>query len=179
MIPAAMPIGNSMSIGQQTSMNSTDRTSQPLQPETARSSAGEASAANIRAQSAKAVAAPEQAAITARLRNQEDAEHTERDRPAKDAPTGPPPAFKETPLQRQARIALETELQEDVEAVKRDGDDRIADEAPRETQPGAASDATQPAGPAPPTPTQKAETAFAETRGLANEGQPATVDVSR
>ena len=58
------------------------------------------------------IAAPEQAGDTARLRDGETAESTartseKRDLPALDSPTGPPPAFLETPLERAGRLRLE------------------------------------------------------------------------
>ena len=83
------------------------RTAQTQAPETARTSAGEAAAANVRPETAQAVRAAEQSAIAARLRDQEKAESSERKTPGTDSHAGPPPTFEESPLQRQARVALD------------------------------------------------------------------------
>lgn len=149
-------------------------------PETARASVGEAAPSNVKLATASAVTAPEQIVVAPRLRDQETAERTERAAPAKDSPTGPPPSFEESPLERQARVALDPP---DVKA--RPAFDVVPTAAAKETdaeteeiraddRSGTARDeAVDP----PPTPTERAEAGFAETRMLAEPPAPATVDL--
>ena len=151
------------------------KTSQPQAPETARTSSGESAAANIKAETTKAVQAPEQSSVAPRLRDQETAERTERPEPAKDEHTGPPPAFEESPLERQARVAFDPP-----EEPPARSEPSAASEAPPpvadEGEDVKAESAEAPADP-PPTPTEKAEASFSETRTLAEGREPGTVDV--
>lgn len=151
------------------------RSSQQNAAETTRASSGEASAANIRTESAQAVKAAEQAAVVARLRDQERAEEFARAAPSADAPAGPPPAFEESPLERQARLAFEPpessgpiETPTAAEPVAPPPEPEAQDATPRQEV-----EDTDP----PPTPRERAETSFAETRTLAAPKEPATVDV--
>ena len=74
---------------------------------TARSNIGETAAGNLRADTARAIDAPKQTAAAPRIRDQETADRSNRRPGAREAPAGPPPAFKESPLERQARVALD------------------------------------------------------------------------
>lgn len=174
MLPAANPVGATVVKPSQPVMGQTAaRAAQPQAPETARTSAGEAGAANVRAETPSAVQAAEQSAVAPRLRDQETAETTDRDVPTKDAPTGPPPSFEESPLERQARVALDPP--EKSEAAN-------AEDAPPPTRDEERSATTQEEPKAvepPPTPTERAEVSFAETQSLAEPKGPATVDLAR
>jgi hypothetical protein len=153
------------------------KTAVPPAPETGRGSVGETAAGNIRAETRRAIDAPEQAAVLPRLRDQERAVDTERRIPEKDTPTGPQPTFEETPLERQARVALEPP-----DPVP--GEDQALSEetgTPRPDIPRDASDAPGddvPAAP-PPTPRERAEVSFAETRSLAASRDGAALDIAR
>ena len=151
------------------------KTSQPQAPETARTSSGESAAANIKAETTKAVQAPEQSSVAPRLRDQETAERTDRAAPAKDEPTGPPPAFEESPLERQARVALdppEEPAPAPEQAARAEAPEVAADEA----APVKAETVEAPADP-PPTPSEKAEASFSETKDLAGP-RASAVDVT-
>lgn len=178
MIPAASVTGYAVKTAQPATLTSAARVAQMFAPEAARASAGETSAAQITMMTARAVTAPDQAAVAPRLRDQETAERTERAPQAKDAPTGPPPAFKESPLERQARIAFDPpEVPTLPEPVARDVPNAVA--APSETDLGQSRlEAAPPADP-PPTPTERAEASFAETRTISTPKEPATIDMSR
>ncbi|MDA8586900.1 hypothetical protein N9L47_11675 [Rhodobacteraceae bacterium] len=156
------------------------KTSQSQAPETARTSAGESSAANIKAETSQAIQAPEQSSVVARLRDQEKSESTDRAAQVKERPAGPPPSFKETPLERRARVALEPpevpEVPDETDAAL---ESAVADDAPNlelvddaisESQPAVVSDP-------PLTRTEKAEASFSETRSLSEPKDPATVDL--
>ncbi|MEL7345437.1 MAG: hypothetical protein AAFN59_11370, partial [Pseudomonadota bacterium] len=99
------------------------------------------------------IAAPDQPGNTARLRDGETAETTDRDLPAEDSPTGPPPAFRETPLERAGRVMLSPENPSDAEM-------------PKETQSLPDDAKAPPSEPTtvPPTPTQQAQTEFARAQ---------------
>ena len=176
MLPAASVSGVAVKTIQPATALSGDRTSQPQAPETARASVGEGSAANVRAESTKAVTAPEQTAVAPRLRDQETAERTERTPPAKDTPTGPPPTFEESPLERQARVAFDPP--DPATATDTPPPETDANTGEGNVPPSAISSAPQPAEP-PPTKSERAETSFAETKTLAEQREPATVDVAR
>lgn len=68
--------------------------------------AGEAGAAKLRPETARAVDPARQTAVAPRLRDQETAERTDRRSLPDTGPTGPAPAFAETFLQRAARLAF-------------------------------------------------------------------------
>ena len=152
------------------------KTSQPQAPETARTSSGESAAANIKAETPQALQAPEQTSVTPRLRDQETAERTDRSYEATDKPTGPPPTFEETPLERQARVALDPQVenldfdQADATAQPVSDDPAIGTEAEISPLP---DDQPDP----PPTPSEKAEVSFSETRTLTDTKEPAIVDI--
>ena len=139
------------------------------QADSARSSAGENAAANVRAETTRAIDAPEQSSVAPRLREQESKERPDT---IFDDLVGPEPTFEENLLERQARVALDPP------------EVAIADEptpAPaeiKEPQDVEAEDAPTFEDP-PPTPTERAEKSFAETRSLADTNEPATVDVAR
>lgn len=174
MIPAASVTGLPAKAGQPVAHHSAARTAHAHAPETARSSGGETAAAHVKLDSAKAVTAPDQTAVAPRLRDQETAERTNRTPHTKDAPTGPPPSFEESPLERQARVIFDPpDTKPDPAfdfapaAKTTEGESQPAEEQPR---------AEPPADP-PPTPTERAEASFAETRTLSTAKEPATVDV--
>ena len=151
------------------------KTSQPQAPETARTSSGESAAANIKAETSIAVQATEQAAVAPRLRDQETAERTDRSQQNVDQHAGPPPTFKESPLERQARVAFDPPDGAQTEprvAEVSDPPDRAP--APEE----AFAQDELPADP-PPTRTEKAEASFSETKSMADQKDPASVDVAR
>lgn len=149
----------------QTAPPTAARTSIPPAPETIRGSIGERAAGNVRAETQRAIDAPEQAAVLPRLRDQERAEETERRLIENDLPTGPQPTFEETPLQRHARAALEPP-------------DPIAGRDDAMSGVTAASGNDKPAEP-PPGPRERAEVSFAETRSLAVSPEGAAVDIAR
>lgn len=152
------------------------KTTQPQAPETARTSAGEPAAANLRSESAQAVQAAEQGAIAPRLRDQERAETTDRSIRHGDAPAGPPPAFEESPLERQARVALDPpDIPSGTAAASADPPDTAA-ETETSGDRKALAPARQDIEP-PPTPTERAEAGFAETRTIADRGEPVSVDL--
>ena len=169
MFPAAPVTGAHVKTAQPMPTMTAQKTTQPQAPETARASAGEAAAANIKTESARAVQAPEQTPVAPRLRDQETAERTERSED-RDNPTGPEPAFEETLLERDARVAL------DPPEFPVDAAPEVApDEAPDDTEQDLAA-ADVEIDP-PPSPAEKAEAGFNETRTLASIPDPATVDV--
>ena len=149
------------------------RTAQSQAPETARASAGEAAASNVRTDTPNPIKAAEQTAVAPRLRDQETAENTDR-APAKDAPTGPPPAFEESPLERQARVALDPP---EADATPEENAATPEDTGPDRRE-AVRADAEPERSP-PPTPTERAEDGFAETQALADSKAPAKVDVAR
>ncbi len=179
MIPAASAAGVAVKTAQPVATLSAERASQPQAPETARSSAGESSAANIRLETTRAVTAPEQTAVAPRLRDQETAERTERALPANDTPTGPPPTFEESPLERQARVAFDppeptpADVAPEPAVVPADQPD-----APEDVPELAVSGEAPPADP-PPTPSEKAEASFAETRTISTPREPSTVNITQ
>lgn len=177
MIPAASAAGVAVKTAQPVATLSAERASQPQAPETARASAGESSAANIRLETTKAVTAPEQTAVAPRLRDQETAERSERALPANDTPTGPPPTFEESPLERQVRVAFdppEPEAANDAPAPAAKAEVR---DTPEDLPELTVSGEAPPADP-PPTPAEKAEASFAETRTMSKPHEPSTVNVT-
>ncbi len=96
-----------------------------------KATSGVASAANVRAETTQAVDPSRQASVAPRLRDQETLERTPRLGPSGDGPTGPPPAFQETPLQRAARTVFDppeanfdvaAELEEELTSVEPDAE---------------------------------------------------------
>lgn len=170
MFPAASAVTTAVKPVQPADQLSALRSSQQQAAETARSSAGEASAANLRTETAQAVKAAEQSAVAARLRDQEKAEQTDRGLPVEDSPTGPPPAFEESPLERQARLAFQPVGSPPAPAA-------FSAETTRNAPPDPAAPGRTEAGDPPPTPRDRAEASFAETRTLAAPEAPATVDI--
>ena len=137
---------------------------------------GEAAASNVRAETASAVRAPDQLTAAPRLRDQETAERSERHLADKKAPTGPPPAFEESPLERQARVALDPpdvapEPEAEVEVSSVDEPDNVSGD-------DAADDGEMAEIDPPPTPRERAEVSFTETRAIAEPVESASVDVS-
>ena len=155
-----------------TSPQAAQKTAQP-QPEAPRSSAGEVANTALRAETARAIDAPAQSSIAARLSEQETKERPDS---VFDDLVGPAPTFEESLLERQARVALDPpEIKapppETVESKEADGD--VAEIAePSAAEPPVFEDP-------PPTPTEKAEASFAETRTLSDEPKFATIDVAR
>lgn len=178
MIPATPPAGVAVKSAQPITTFSADRTSQPSAPETARSSSGETAAANIRVETADAVTPPEQSAVVPRLRDEENWDQTERDLPNKDDPTGPPPAFEESPLQRQARVSLDpTEASTPPELTTEPVGESVKPETKDRMPAQILAAATDPVE-TPPTPSERAEISFAETRDLAEPTEPPNVDLA-
>lgn len=70
-----------------------------LQAQTARTSAGESAAANIRPETTRAIDAPDQAVVAQRLRDQETKQRADS---VIEEFAGPEPTFEESPLERQA-----------------------------------------------------------------------------
>lgn len=165
------------------------KTSQPQAPETARTSSGESAAANIKAETAQAIQAPDQSSVAPRLRDQETAESTDRSTLDDTKPAGPPPTFEETPLERQARVALdpaeilgespEQSAPPETFSGKTEGQhNNVPDDVP-EIGPEKTSDNAPALADPPPTPTEKAEASFSETRAIADPQSDATIDVAR
>ncbi len=154
------------------------KTSQPQAPETARASAGETAAANIKSETVQALKAAEQGAVAPRLRDQERAESTDRLPHGIEAPAGPPPTFEESPLERQARVALEPP---ELSGLAEPGQAAIEDADPDQATAPEMPAPTLSAAPAnldpPPTPSERAEASFAETRTISDHKAPASVDV--
>ena len=140
-------------------------------PETSRASAGETGSSAMRSETVDAAKAAEQSTVAPRLRDQERAESSTRIVSWKDAPTGPPPAFEESPLERQARVALDPP--EEADAPARAKDATVAPEASvDDVSTRAAPDHVDP----PPTPTERAEASFSETRTISAPREKATFD---
>ena len=101
---------------------------------------------------------------------------------------GPAPTFEESLLERQARVALDPP---EISAAPAEPDETAQDGAPNSdtqtesTQPDTGETALTvvteplPFEDPPPTPAEQAEASFAETRTLASDPQPATIDVAR
>ncbi len=102
--PAIAPLAKGLPVA--TSHTAPKATATP-QTEAPRSSAGEASAANLRTETARAIDAPGQSAVSPRLRDQETAERSNRLLAKNDRPTGPRPAFDESLLERRSRTAFD------------------------------------------------------------------------
>ena len=178
MLPAANATGVAIKPAQPVPVQTAQKATQPQAPETARSSAGEAAAANVKAETPKAVQAVEQSTITPRLREQETFERTERQTPTGDAPAGPPPSFEESPLERQARVAFDppepgAEVSETPNAPAKNQDARAVETEARASETGDEARTIDP----PPSPTERAEASFTETRQISEPREPAKVDV--
>lgn len=176
MLPAANAPGLAIKPVSVATTEPSARAAQTPSPETVRSSAGEASSSQVALLSPKAVTAPEQTAVAPRLRDQETAERTDRAQ-STDTPTGPPPTFEESPLERQARVALAPpELT--FASVEEAPEVPVAtDSAPQPDQTELAVSEAPPQDP-PPTPSERAEASFAETRTMSKAKEPATVDIA-
>lgn len=180
MFPAASASGVAIKTGQPVSLQATQTSIRPQAPEAARSSAGEPAAANVKAETTKAVAAPDQTAVAPRLRDQENLERTERPAQLVDAPTGPPPAFEESPLERQARVAFEPpEIPSDAPEAK-EPTPEASSESDESSKPMALEKLEEaPQQEPPPTRTERAEASFAETKSLSETREPATLDLAK
>lgn len=182
MIPAATSSGIASTSAQLQAGQASQRAFASETAETSRASMGETGAAKVTPVTSNAVSAPEQTATAPRLRDQETAEQTDRSALPKDTPVGPPPTFDESLLERQARVALDppdlpagasSEAPEYPSGPQSLPEPEGTDEVVTITRPP--EDAPEP----PPTPTERAEASFAETRTLAAPKDPATIDVSR
>ena len=169
MLPAASNVGFAVKTAQPVALQSAERTSNPPAPETSRASAGEAAASNVQLETSRAVTAPEQSAVAPRLRDQENAERSERLHATTDEPTGPPPAFEESPLERQARVAF------DPPKPTAEPPNTGATDAPH-PQEAVGIEQAEASNDPPPTPAERAEASFAEIRTLATVKELATVD---
>ncbi len=176
MFPAANVSSVAVKAAQPAPTVTAQKTTQPQAPETARTSSGESAAANIKAETSHAVQAAEQSSVAPRLRDQETAERTDRSMPTKDNPTGPPPTFEESPLERNARVAFDPPEQAPPAETPRASEARDDGQPVEEANKNAAPVSEAPQDP-PPTPTEKAEASFTETRSMGEAKDAATVDV--
>ncbi len=182
MIPAAISSGVASSSAQLQAGHTPPRAFANQSAETNRASMGETGPAKVTPLTSTAVSAPEQTATAPRLREQETAEQTDRSALPKDTPVGPPPTFDESPLERQARVALDPPDLTTQETTDTPKDPSATNSAPETKEAGEVEIISRPNGDAPdppPTPTERAEASFAETRTLATPKDPTTVDVSR
>jgi hypothetical protein len=147
------------------------KTTQAL--ETTRASAGEAGSSAVRSETVDAAKAAEQSTVAPRLRDQERSESSDRRLAWRDAPAGPPPAFEESPLERQARVALDPPDEMAAQPVKVPVAETSEEPSVDEVPPRPAPERVDP----PPTPTERAEASFSETRALSSPRDRATVDV--
>lgn len=150
MIPSlAMP-----SVAPTTATQTVAKPAPSVQADGARSSMGETGPAQLRAEIANSIDPPAQGKAAAALLNDASPPKITQKDIDDEAPAGPPPAFDETILARQARVALDP-----------------TNEAPQKSE-----DAAPPVTiGAPPSPTERAESAVAETRAIA-EPSEATLD---
>ncbi len=163
--PAVAPLAKGLSVA--TSHTAPKAAATPL-TEGPRSSTGEASAANIKSETSRAIDAAGQSAVAPRLRDQETTERSNRLAAKRDAPTGPPPTFDESLLERRSRTALdppEIAVQTNAPPSEKTENDQELPTPP----PKLVSDT-------PPTPTEKAEASFAETRAISEPSVSATLD---
>ncbi|MEQ9054855.1 MAG: hypothetical protein RLO38_09170 [Roseovarius confluentis] len=172
MIPSVTPPIIATKPASLDALQSANRTFAPP-PDAMRSSTGEASAANLRSETTKAIDAPTQSAVTPRLRDQEMAEHSDRLLQGADDPTGPPPAFDESPLKRQARVALKPPAIE----IAIDPENDLSGNVDNIALAGEPDEDTEDPVP-PPTPRERAEVSFSETRSIAQPPEPPSLDVS-
>lgn len=156
-----------------TAPQTANKTSAPPAPDTGRGSAGETAAGNVTAETAVAVDASEQAAVAPRLRDQETAEQSDRQPLDKDRPTGPPPAFEESPLERQARVALEPPVIPDESGTTDPSELAIPVDQPSSTGMEPENEPMEP----PPTRTEKAEASFAETKTISEPRESSSLDL--
>ncbi len=164
--PTVAPLAKGLSVA--TSHTAPKATTTPA-AEAPKSSTGEVSAGNLRTETARAIDAVGQSAVAPRLRDQETVERSKRLPPKLDAPTGPSPAFDESLLERRTRTALDPP---DITKVARPAPatgDAETEEPP--VPPAIAQSDT------PPTPIEKAEAGFAETRAISGETEQTTLDV--
>ncbi|MXQ06745.1 hypothetical protein GQ651_02685 [Alphaproteobacteria bacterium GH1-50] len=143
--------------------------SQTQQPPAA-ATTGEAGPANLRAETLRAVDAVKQSTLPPKLREGETNEGRQK---ARDLPAGPPPAFKETLLEQQARTALEPPdlLSEIVSGEAAEASEDSAATESSETAGGGTDEAQAPEA-------ARAEAGFAESRRLSEPAAPGTsVDV--
>jgi len=107
MIPAAttgLPVANG---GQTFGSGAASAKPEATVADQAKSIAGTKSPAHAQPLTSSAIDPSRQATVAPRLREQETSERTERESPASDSPTGPPPSFEETPLQRASRVIFD------------------------------------------------------------------------
>ena len=165
--PAVAPLAKGLSVA--TSHTAPKATAAPT-TEAPKSSAGEVSAGNLRTETARAIDAASQSAVAPRLRDQETVERSKRLPPRLDAPTGPPPAFDESVLERRSRTAFDppdAAVKTETEPPKEDADD---DDTSAPFPVESKSDT-------PPNPREKAEAGFAETRAISDDAKLATLNV--
>ncbi len=177
MLPAASPISSVAKPSQPATAQTATRSAHPQAPETARASTGETAAANVRTETPNALQAPEQTAVAPRLRDQETAERTERTDPPDDQPAGPEPAFEESPLERQARVALDPPDPSEAPVTAPELVSNSTDDAADTPEDASLVYADIPVDP-PPTPAEKAEASFTETIAISEPKEPSTVDVA-
>jgi len=164
--PTVAPLAKGLSVA--TSHTAPKATTTPA-TEAPRSSTGEVSAGNLKTETARAIDAAGQSSVAPRLRDQETVERSKRLPPKLDVPTGPPPAFQESLLERRTRTALDPpDIMKEARPAPTGGDTET-DEPP--APPDIAQSDT------PPTPIEKAEAGFAETRAISDDSKLATLDV--
>ena len=191
MIPASSTVQTVVPGGQTTQNSATQGKTDPVAGQS-RASNGVSAAANVRAETTQAVDPSRQAGVAPRLRDQENAERSPRTGPAGDGPTGPTPAFEETPLQRAARVIFDppeamfdvaAEMDAELEAIDPDvptNAPSLDPEAPTPTEPqqDARTDPRSDAE-ARREAARQAEAAFEEARRLEKAEDAAQIDLSR
>lgn len=197
MIPAAttaLPVAQG---GQTPTANASQAKADAAVASQSKASAGVAAPAKVRAETTMAVDPSRQSAVAPRLRDQENAERSARVPPTGDGPTGPPPSFEETPLQRASRVIFDppeayldvaAQIEADIASVEPEPAE-VADAPPNAPEP---PNATEPEPEARPEPrpdsdarearreaaARQAEAAFEEARQLEKSEEAAEVDLS-
>lgn len=133
----------------------------------ASTSAGESAASNVRVETRAAIDPTRQTANAPRLRDQEKSETTRNP----EGPVGPPPAFQETLLQRQARTVLSPQAVSPTDTAS----EQVATVDAEEPSP-AADEASELAKDEDAAKRAEAERGFAETRAL--DDDPADIQVN-
>ncbi|MGI9390370.1 MAG: hypothetical protein ACR2O1_09965 [Boseongicola sp.] len=167
--PAIAPLAKGLAVA---TSHTAPKATAALQTEAPRSSAGEVSAANLKAETARAIDAAGQSAVAPRLRDQETAERSNRLSAKNDTPTGPRPTFDESLLERRSRTAFDppeiaTQAKSAPARIIPDTNDNSDDTAINLQAPTGIQAQV----------TTQAEEGFAEALNLSESGTPPTLDV--
>ncbi|QMU58157.1 MAG: hypothetical protein GKR98_08095 [Boseongicola sp.] len=152
------------------------KAAQPAMVGAPRSSSGEVSVANVKTETARAIDAAEQSNVAPRMRDQETAERSRRV-PREQLTAGPHPAFEESILERQARVAMEPK-----EMQSSGSDDRDISVHEKEESLSDAPPETKPSELEPEVNRQRqaiiemAATTFATAKSISEPAEPASVD---